>query len=215
MGSAQGRTIIAWRRKNDGGKRVATATGWVCKVCWKWNRPQDDPCYKCKTPRGVIDDAEVEAHRKVREAKANQPEPVPDIVVAVPVVVFRAYGRVWLRGGIGLLGLLALEAFAAVSDPIWFALTAGFAAAMIVCGFLAGEVAEGMRNREVWAFLVGIGLSVVAVIGSITAFSVFAEGLVNLNAVRWGSLLVFGGAGVAALVGLVMLFRHGRSQPAS
>jgi hypothetical protein len=114
---------------------------------------------------------------------------------------FRGYAKVWLRGGIGLLGLLALEAFAAVSDPIWFARTVGIAAALIVCGFLAGEVAEGMRNREVWAFLVGIGLSVVAVIGSVTALSVFAPDLVDLNAVRWGSLLVFGGAGVAALVG--------------
>jgi hypothetical protein len=205
---------MASRMSNGGRAGLTAATGWVCKVCWKWNRPEDDPCYKCKTARGVTDDAEVEAHRKAIEARAALPDPVPDIVVAVPVVIFRGYAKVWLRGGIGLLGLLALEAFAAISDPIWFALTGGFAAALMVCGFLAGEVAEGMRNREVWAFLVGIGLSVVAVIGSITAFSVFAPGLVNLNAVRWGSLLVFGGAGVAALVGLVMLLRHRRSQPA-
>jgi hypothetical protein len=192
---------------------VAATTGWVCKVCWKWNRPEDDPCYKCKTARGVTDETEVEAQRKALEAKAALPEPVPDIVVAVPVVIFRSYGRVWLRGGIGLLGLLALEAFAAISDPIWFALTGGFAAGLMVCGFLAREVAEGMRNREVWAFLVGILLSLVAVIGSISAFSVFAPDLVNLNAVRWGSLIVFGGAGVAALVGLVMVLRHGRGEP--
>lgn len=194
---------------------MTAATGWVCKVCWKWNRPEDDPCFKCKTARGVIDDGEVEAKRKALEAKAALPDPVPDIVVAVPVVIFRGYARVWLRGGIGLLALLALEAFAAISDPIWFALTGGFAAGLMVCGLLAGEVADGMRNREVWAFLVGIALSVVAVIGSITAFSVFAPDLVNMNAVRWGSLLVFGGAGVAAVVGLVMLLRAGLRDAAS
>jgi hypothetical protein len=70
-----------------------------------------------------------------------------------------------------------------------------------------------MRNREVWAFITGIVLSVVAVIGSITAFSVFAPGLVNPTAVRWGSLIVFGGAGLAAVGGLVMLIRATRNAP--
>ena len=192
---------------------MTAATGWVCKVCWKWNRPEDDPCFKCKSPRGVTDDAEVEARRKQVEARAALPEPVPDLVVAVPVVVFRGYAKVWFRGGIGLLGLLALMALGGVEDLIWFALTAGFSAALVISGFVAGEVSEGMRNREIWAFLVGIVLSVVAVIGSVTAFSVFAEGLVDLNAVRWASLLVFGGAGVAALVGLVLVLRHNRRNP--
>ena len=132
---------------------------------------------------------------------------MPDIVVALPVWVFRGYAKAWLRGGIGLLGLLALMAFGGVTDLIWFALTAGFSAGLVVSGFLAGEVADGMRNRELWAFIVGIALSVVAVIGSITAFSVFAPGLINPAAVRWGSLIVFGGAGLAAAGGLVMLVR--------
>ena len=194
---------------------MTAATGWVCKVCWKWNRPEDDPCFKCKTPRGVTDDAEVETQRKVLEAKASMPEPVPDLVVAVPVVVFRGYAKVWFRGGIGLLGLLALLALGGETDLIWFALTAGFSAGLVLSGFLAGEVAEGMRNREVWAFLVGIALSVVAVIGSVTAFSLFAPGLVNPSAVRWVSLIVFGGAGVAALVGLVMVLRHNSRNPSA
>ncbi len=192
---------------------MTAATGWVCKVCWKWNRPQDDPCFKCKSPRGVTDDAEVEAHRKALEAKAAAPEPVPDLLVAVPVVVFRGYAKAWFRGGLSLLGVLALMVFATVTEPIWYILTIGFSAGLIVSGFLAGEVAEGMRDREIWAFLVGIALSVVAVIGSILAFSVFAPGLVNPIAVRWGSVLVFGGAGVAALAGLVMVLRHNRSNP--
>jgi len=50
----------------------------------------------------------------------------------------------------------------------------------------------------------------VAVVGSITAFSVFAPGLINPNAVRWGSLIVFGGAGLAAAAGLFMLVRAQR-----
>jgi hypothetical protein len=188
---------------------MTSVDGWVCKVCWKLNRPRDEVCWKCKTARGVIDESEVEAQRKAIEARAALPEPVPDIVVAVPVWVFRGYGKVWFRGAFGLLGLLALMAFGGVTDLIWFGLTAGFAVALLVCGLLAGEVAEGMRDREIWAFLVGIALSVVAVISSVAAFSVFAPDLVNPNAIRWGSLIVFGGAGVAALVGLVMVIRNG------
>jgi hypothetical protein len=193
---------------------VTSTDGWVCKVCWKLNRPRDEACWKCKTARGVTDDSEVEAQRKVIEARKAQPEPVPDIVVAVPVWVFRGYAKVWFRGGLSLLGLLALMAFGGVTDLIWFALTAGFALGLLVCGLIAGEVAEGMRNREIWAFLVGIVLSAVAVVGSVAAFDVFAPGLVNPNAIRWASLIVFGGAGAAALVGMVMVIRNGRA-PAS
>jgi hypothetical protein len=184
--------------------RAPTADDWICRVCWKPNRAQDQACYKCKTVRGVTSEQAAEAQKAIEAAKA-QPEPVPDWVLALPVAIFRSYGRVWFRAGIGTLGILALELFAAVTDVDWYILTVGFAAGLMIAGALAGEVSEGMRAREVWAFLAGIGLSVVAVIGSITAFSVVAAALNNPNAIRWGSVVVFGGAGVAAAVGLYMV----------
>ena len=61
---------------------------WICKACWKPNRPQEPACYRCKTPREA-DEAEVEARRAAAAARAEQPEVVPDIVVALPVVIFR------------------------------------------------------------------------------------------------------------------------------
>jgi hypothetical protein len=195
---------------------AADAGAWICRVCWKPNRPQDAACYKCKTPRGVSPEEAAEV-AKAREAKKAEPEPVPDWVLALPVTIFRSYGRVWVRAGIGLLAVLALEVFAAVTDLDWYILTVGFAVGLMIAGFLAAEVSEGMRNREVWSFLVGIGLSVVAVIGSIMAFSVFAPDLVNPNAIRWGSVVVFGGAGVAAAVGLYLVLtrRPPRESPDS
>lgn len=148
------------------------------------------------------------------EARRELPEPVPDWVLALPVTIFRSYGKVWVRGGIGLLGVLALEVFAAVTDLDWYVLTVGFAVGLMVAGFLAAEVSEGMRNRETWSFVVGIALSLVAVIGSITAFSIFAPDLVSANAIRWGSVVVFGGAGVAAAIGLfLVLTRRGAPGP--
>ena len=149
---------------------------------------------------------EVEERRAAAAARAEQPEAVPDIVVALPVVIFRSYARVWMRSGIGLLALPLVLAFGGVADLTWLLFTGGFAAALVVTGFLAGEVSEGMRDREIWAFLVGVGLSVVSVIGSVMAFEVFAADLINPNAVRWGSVIVFGGAGVAAIGGLVMMY---------
>ena len=181
------------------------ADGWICKACWKSNRPQDPVCYRCKTPRDA-DEAAVEAQRAAAEAKAVQPEAVPDIVVALPVVIFRSYARVWQRGGFVVLGFLALIALGGVTDVGYLLLTAALGAGLIVSGYLAVEVAEEMRNREVWAFAVGIVISVVAVISSVLAVNILAPGVFNATAVRWVSVIVFGGAGVAALAGLVLLF---------
>jgi hypothetical protein len=179
--------------------------GWVCRACWLANRPRDAVCYRCKTPRDA-DEAQIEAQRKAAEERAAKPEAVPDIVVALPAVVFRVYSRVWLRGGIGVGGLLALLIFSGVTDVTWLLLTAGFCGGLIVFGFMAGEVSDGMRDREPWAFVAGVIMSVVATIGSVLAFSVFAPGLVNPNAIRWASVIVFGGAGLAAAAGLVLLY---------
>lgn len=182
------------------------ADGWICKTCWKSNRPQDPVCYRCKTPPDA-DEAEVEARRAAAAARAEQPEVVPDIVVALPVVIFRGYSRVWLRGGMGVIGLLVLLALGGVTDVGYLLLTGGLGAGLIVFGILAGEVSEAMRNREVWAFLVGVGLSVVGAIGSVLTFQFFAPELVNPTGIRVGSIVVFGGAGLAAISGLILMFR--------
>jgi hypothetical protein len=197
--------LVPQHSREDG--RVTAGDQWVCKVCWKLNRPRDDVCWRCKAPRGTTEEDEVSRHREVLEAKAAMPEPVPDIVVALPVSVFRGYGKAWVRGGFAMLGLLALLAFSGVDDIVYLALTGGFGVGLIVCGLVAREVSEGMRNREVWAYLVGIALSVAGGIGSVYAFNAFGADLISPTAVRWLGLIVFGGAAIAATVGLVMVLR--------
>jgi len=105
-----------------------------------------------------------------------------------------------------VLGLLGFMAFGGVTDPGYLLVTGGLGAGLVVSGILAGEASDAMRNREVWAFIVGVGLAVVGLIGSVTAFEMFAPGLVSPTAIRWGSVLVFGGAGAAAMAGLVLTF---------
>jgi hypothetical protein len=184
---------------------VVFADGWTCQVCWKANRAQDPVCYRCKSARDLTPD-QAEAERKVAAARAEQPEVVPDLVVALPVVIFRGYAKAWRRGGLGVLGLLALEVFGGVTNVGALLVTGALALALLACGFAAGEVIEGMRGREVWAFIFGIGLSIVGVIGSISAFQILAPGLIHPTAVRWGSVIVFGGAGLAAAAGPILLF---------
>ena len=186
-----------------------SAERWICQVCWTSNRPRDPVCWRCKAPSGLARE-EAEAQRAARMARGEAPEPVPDLLVALPVVVFRSYARVWLRGGIGMLAVPLLMGFAGVVDVGWLVLSVGLAVGLVVFGIVAGEVSDGMREREVWAFLTGIVLAVVGVIGSILAFAAFAPELISPVAVRWGSLLVFGGAGVAAVAGLVLLLRGDR-----
>ncbi len=183
------------------------ADGWTCKACWKSNRPKDPVCYRCKTPRHA-DEATIEATRKEAEARATEarPEAVPDAVVAVPVVIFRSYARVWQRGGFVVLGFLILIAIGGVTDPGYLLLTGALGAGLIVAGILATEVAEEMRNREPWAFGVGIVISIVAVVASVLAVDILAPGVFNPAAIRWLSAIVFGGAGLAAVAGLVLLF---------
>jgi hypothetical protein len=150
------------------------ADGWTCRACWKSNRQQDPVCYRCKTPRDA-DEAQIEERKAAAEAAAATPEKVPDLLVALPVVIFRSYSRVWVRGGLGVLGILAFLVFGGVTDIGYLALTGGMGAGPIV-------------------------------IGSVMAFEILAPGLANPTAIRWGSVIVFGGAGVAAVAGLVLLF---------
>lgn len=188
-----------------------TTGTWICKVCWQRNRARDEVCWRCKS-EPVSDEDQVEARRKEHgqalAARAQRAQAVPDALVAVPVVVFRSYAKAWQRGGLGLVGVLLLMAFGGVTDVLWLALTIGFAVGLFIIGIVSGEVAEGMRNRETWAYLAGIAISVAGGIGSVLAFDVFAPGLISPTAVRWVSLFVFGGAAVAAIAGLVMLLRN-------
>ena len=90
----------------------------------------------------------VEQRRAAAAARAEQPEAVPDIVVALPVVIFRSYARAWMRGGLGLLAVPLLLAFGGVTDLGWLFFSGGFAVGLVIFGLLAGEVADGMRDRE-------------------------------------------------------------------
>jgi hypothetical protein len=190
---------------------MTVAGRWICRVCWKSNWPDADRCKTCGSPRD-LEEGELEAQRLAVAERAAQPEPVPDLLVALPAVVFRAYARVWTRGGVGLLAIVGLMLFAGVTDVGLLLFSVGVCAGLFIFGVAAGEVSDGMRGRELWSYIAGIVMSVVAIVGSTVAFNAFAPGLVDPNAVRWGSILIFGASGLAAAAGLVLLVTH-RDKP--
>ena len=104
-----------------------------------------------------------------------------------------------------MLGFLILIVIGGVTDVGHLLLTGGMGGGLIVCGILAGEVAEEMRIREAGVRrrdrhlrrggrLIGPGRGR------------RRSGLFDPTAVRWLSAIVFGGAGLAAAAGLVLLF---------
>jgi hypothetical protein len=188
---------------------MVIADGWTCRVCWKANRAQDPVCYRCKSPRDLTVD-EAAAQRKAiadEEAKrAAVAGTVPDLVVALPVVVFRVYAKAWRRGGVGMLAVPMLMVLTGIPDFGYILLSGGLAVGLVLGGIAAGEVIDGMREREAWAFIFGIVLAIIGLVGTIVGFQLLAPGLIHPTTVRWGSVIVFGGAGLAALSGLVMLY---------
>ena len=139
---------------------MTAAPRWICQVCWKSNSPLDGACWKCKAPRDIEKD-QVEETRKAIAARAIQPEVVPDLVVALPVVIFRSYAKAWTRGGMGMLAVPILMGLAGVVDVGQLMVTGGLAVGLVGFGIVAGEVVDGMREREAWAFVVGLILSIV------------------------------------------------------
>ena len=194
---------------------MAFADGWVCRACWKPNRQRDERCYVCKVPRGA-DASFVEAERKARELANKQPRPeqVPDWLVALPAVVFAWMGWLYRKGAIVVVFFSLLLIFV---SPLLTLVGFGVAIAYYVNGVVYRAISNGMRNRAIWAFFVGLlltGLPAASFIYVQIAFPVppgqipaSAEATVNLvMAVSWVNALVCGLAAACALVGLVLFF---------
>lgn len=194
---------------------MAFADGWVCRACWKPNRQRDTRCYVCKVPRRA-DAAVVEVERRVRKAAKERPpaEPAPDWLVALPVIVFSGWGWILRKGSI-LSVVLAFPAMA-LSPYLGGALLVG-ALVQYPMGMLYRALANGMRNRSAWAFIVGFvvagppslyGALLMAAILSSTAYARLPQSLEGM--VMFGIVIVsveivaFGAAAVCAVLGLVL-----------
>lgn len=194
---------------------MAFADGWVCRACWKPNRQRDERCYVCKVPRRA-EAAVVEVERKVRKAARERPpaEPAPDWLVALPVIVFSGWG--WVLRMFSLLSVVLAFPAMALSPYLGGALLVG-ALFQYPIGMLYRALANGMRNRSAWAFIVGFvvagppsfyaAIMMAAILGS-AAWARLPQSLEGIATfailIICVEIVAFGSAAVCALLGLVL-----------
>ena len=134
--------------------------GWICRACWKPNRPSDDRCYVCKTPReqqvaveaGSLKERTDPTWKKRRRQDANLG--LVAAIVAWPM---------WLSGGLSILiaifvAFLALIAgdrvdASGTSLRLVLIITAAITA---VFGMIAIFVSRSIRRQARWAYALAI-----------------------------------------------------------
>lgn len=187
----------------------ALTNTWICRGCWKPNRLRDERCFMCKLPRDA-DPALVKQQVAINEARAAVANPVPDILITLPATIFRWYGRLLLFLAAVLFILLALVGLGGGDDANVIAGGVVMAAYLGV-GLLFRFLANGMEDRNLWAFLIAFlvtgGTTTVAVMQLFVLPTPVATGLdPQATAIEnWVTLIISGSAAACALGGLVLL----------
>ena len=134
--------------------------GWICRACWKPNRPSDDRCYVCKTPReqqvaveaGSLRERTDPTWKKRRRLDANL-----GLVAAI------VSWPMWLSGALSIL-IAAFVVFLALiagdrvdasgtSLRLVLIITAAITA---VFGMIAIFVSRSIRRQARWAYALAI-----------------------------------------------------------
>lgn len=199
------------------GTFVTFADGWICLACWKPNQRGDERCYRCKALRGAGPaTATPEPSDPAAQAvESSRAEAVPDIVVAVPAMVFSWMGWIWRKCAVLFLILSVLLAIVDLATAL---VGVGIAAVYYLIGLVYRAIANGMRDRALWALLTGV-----VVAGIPTATHVYVLFFAQMSplpaatpepvatiiavsaALSWLSLAMNGSAAGCALVGLVLV----------
>lgn len=151
--------------------------GWVCRACWKPNGPNEDRCYRCKTPRD--EQPNVEAGSRIVEAdpganltgRLDTQLPVLALLAAWPLRVYGAFVV-----GIGIFVLFISLFAGGDSQPVMgidgqaFLGLLGFG--LICLGALQVFIARSVRRGARWAYaiaaLVGLGGSLPRLLNLVT-----------------------------------------------
>ena len=142
---------------------------WICRACWKANRPHDSRCYRCHTARDA--DEPTISQRRAGEKAAAAASDAGDgleLLVALPAVVFSWFWRILAFGGVLFVGVTLL----AVTEPgpgQCLGPVRRAAALLFVMAFLMRWSVGGMRARAPLAFTSAVVESLV-----IAGFSLYA-----------------------------------------
>jgi len=178
---------------------------WICRACWKTNRPSDHRCYRCHTPR-TADDLPIEGQRAGDRAPSTSAGVggVLGILVALPAIVFSWFWRLCLLAGVFFLGITVLVALEPRAPPLAWLVSAGFAGGMFLLAFAMRWASRAMRHRNPWAFVIALAFSVGIGGFSLFALSTFPPGTGNPDPMRYATIGVFGFTAIMAVVGLLL-----------
>lgn len=186
---------------------------WICSGCWKPNRMRDTRCFQCRLPRDA-DPALIQRQVALNAARAAVPDPVPDIFVSLPAILFRWEAKILLVLGGILFVILFLDAL--TGAPEWQLIPAAVVmVACVVCGVLFRGLAAAMEDRNPWGFF---GAALVAgLFTAAAAYQLFVLpaplGIpVQAATIRsWVTLILSSAATLCAFSGLVMIAIRGQA----
>ena len=189
---------------------MVSVEGWICRSCWKPNRTGAARCYHCKTERAA-DEQTVEARRReLADKRANferRQDSAAGVVGVLPATVFRWYGRLMTLGGVLYLFLVPFVLMDSRDPLLGVAVVGGIGLGAIALGAAMRWASGAMRTANPWGFVVGLVISVVAVLFTFYALSNLPVGTGNPNWMRFVSIGVFSISGILALVGLLYSLR--------
>ena len=132
--------------------------GWVCRACWKPNRPQDDRCYRCKTPRDAQLTVEAGSQKEAIKPGAHLQGRMD---TQLPLVAALVAWPMWLSGVLGIIGaalifLLALLSAGRVDESgTSVGLVLGITAAVVaVVSALWIFISRSVRRHARWAYAI-------------------------------------------------------------
>ena len=126
--------------------------GWICRACWKSNRPEDDRCYRCKTPRDQQIDV---AAGSLKEQSAPGYKMRGRKDTELPLLAALVGWPMSLSGWLGIIVGILIAVLAVLAGREANAMITIIAAAVFVLfGALFIFLGRSVRRHARWAYAV-------------------------------------------------------------
>ena len=186
---------------------------WICRACWKTNRPGDTRCYRCHLPRNA-DDSDVRQKRGAGKASAapDDARNALEVLVALPgaaVTIFAVLqGFIfWVNAVVALLiGVLFLDAMvvAFLRGSLEVAFLWFVAASIVIgSGLLWLRLSRAIRARKPWALAVSLVGSLVSAMAGFVVLNTRPSEAAQIDGALWVEIAIGGTAAFLAMIGLL------------
>ena len=178
------------------------AGDWICRSCWMSNRPHDELCYRCRTPRGGG------AGEDTGTASIRGDQLIPPILVVLPAAFLRLYAVASMLT-IGFLIILLVLSVLSIASPMGSGVlnvVAALALIVLQATFIWGllAAARAITEHRRWGYLVGLAMTAPSAVAGVVLVLAYPE----IMEQPWGTPAAWalvGFYGVLALLSLAAL----------